>query len=164
MLRITARLSERRPVDERLLLPFEPRSRSRFRAALASGEECAVILGRGGILRDGELLITSDGRVVEVKAAPEVVSKVRSEDARLLARTAYHLGNRHVALQIGPGWLRYLHDHVLDDMVGGLVGWRIVHRTRRSSQRAGLTELTLRPSTTITNLPGKEDHDPGEGP
>jgi urease accessory protein len=45
------------------------------------------------------------------------VSIARTDDALLLARAAYHLGNRHVALQIGPGWLRYLHDRVLDGMV-----------------------------------------------
>ena len=43
-----------------------------------------------------------------------------SGEPRALARAAYHLGNRHVALQIGPGWLRYCHDHVLDDMLRGL--------------------------------------------
>jgi urease accessory protein len=45
---------------------------------------------------------------------------VTSEDAWQLARASYHLGNRHVALQIGRGWVRYQHDHVLDDMVRGL--------------------------------------------
>jgi urease accessory protein len=53
-------------------------------------------------------------------AAPETVSVARSDNPRLLARAAYHLGNRHVALEIGPGWLRYGHDHVLDQMLSGL--------------------------------------------
>jgi urease accessory protein len=55
-----------------------------------------------------------------VGAAPEWVSTLHAPDARLLARVAYHLGNRHVALQIGEGWLRYSHDHVLDEMARGL--------------------------------------------
>ena len=38
---------------------------------------------------------------------------------RTLARASYHLGNRHVALEIGPDWVRYSHDHVLDDMLRG---------------------------------------------
>ena len=63
----------------------------------------------------GGLRATS-GLVVEVRAAPEAVSTARADDALLLARAAYHLGNRHVALQLGPGWLRYPHDHVLDNM------------------------------------------------
>jgi urease accessory protein len=58
--------------------------------------------------------------VIEIVAAREVVSVVTSNDPLQLARAAYHLGNRHVSVQIGPGWLRYQHDHVLDDMVRGL--------------------------------------------
>jgi len=118
MLRITQRLPEPSAagarVDARLVLPFERRSRSRFRARLEGGEEVGVVLARGQILRGGDLLLADDGRVIEVGAAPEQVSTLRAPDARLLARVAYHLGNRHVALQIGEGWLRYAHDHVLD--------------------------------------------------
>jgi urease accessory protein len=55
--------------------------------------------------------------VVEVRGAPERLSVVRSDDALELARAAYHLGNRHVPLQVLRGELRYQHDHVLDDMV-----------------------------------------------
>ena len=124
MLRITQRLPETGAVgariDDRLVLPFELRSRSRFRARLTSGEEVGVVLARGQVLRGGDLLMTDDGRIVEVGAAPEQVSTVRAPDARLLARVAYHLGNRHVSLQIGEGWVRYVHDHVLDAMALGL--------------------------------------------
>ena len=120
MLRILQRLGEPRDAQLQLLLPFELRSRSRFRARRVSGEEVGVQLTRGQILRGGDRLLIEDGRVVEVRAAPESVSTVRTPDARLLARAAYHLGNRHVALQVGDGWLRYGHDHVLDDMVRGL--------------------------------------------
>jgi urease accessory protein len=120
VLRILQRLGEPRDAQLQLLLPFELRSRSRFRARLVSGEGVGVQLTRGQILRGGDRLLIEDGRVVEVRAAPESVSTVRTPDARLLARAAYHLGNRHVALQVGDGWLRYGHDHVLDDMVRGL--------------------------------------------
>jgi urease accessory protein len=130
MLRISQRLAqardaqsgsaESRGAELRLVLPFDLRSRSRFRARLVGGEEVGVMLARGQILRGGDLLLTDDGRVVEVGAAPEWVSTLRADDARLLARVAYHLGNRHVALQIGAGWLRYSHDHVLDEMARGL--------------------------------------------
>ena len=120
MLRILQRLTDTRDAQLQLVLPFELRSRSRFRARLLSGEEVGVQLTRGQILRGGDRLLAEDGRVVEVRAAPESVSTVRTADARLLARAAYHLGNRHVALQVGDGWLRYGHDHVLDEMVRGL--------------------------------------------
>jgi urease accessory protein len=120
MLTISRRLHSPAPSDAQLVLPFELRSRSRFRARLVSGEEVGVILERGQVLRGGDLLQASDGRVVQIAAAPESVSSVRSSDPQQLARAAYHLGNRHVRLQIGDGWLRYRHDHVLDDMVQGL--------------------------------------------
>lgn len=120
MLRISQRLAGPRGAELHLVLPFELRSRSRFRARLVSGEEVGVVLARGQILRGGDLLLTDDGRVVEVGAAPECVSTLRAENSRLLARLAYHLGNRHVALQIGGDWLRYSHDHVLDEMAVGL--------------------------------------------
>jgi urease accessory protein len=120
MLTISQRLQESRAADARLVLPFELRSRSRFRAQLVGGEEVGVILARGQILRGGDLLLAADGRVIEIGAADETVSTVHSAQPRALARAAYHLGNRHVALQIGAGWLRYCHDHVLDEMLQGL--------------------------------------------
>jgi len=105
---------------ERVLrLPFGERSKSRLRAVLDNGEDAGIFLERGSILRGGDLLLTDDGRIVEVKAAEESVSTVHTGDALLMARACYHLGNRHVALEIGAGWLRYQHDHVLDDMLRG---------------------------------------------
>lgn len=103
-----------------LSLPFETRQRSRFRALLDNGTEVAVMLQRGQILRDGEYLCGPGSPVVRVAAAPEPVSEVRSPDPLLLMRASYHLGNRHVPLELASGALRYLHDHVLDDMVRGL--------------------------------------------
>lgn len=127
MLQISRRFTPATPAatvaplaDLKLVLPFEIRSRSRFRARLADGQEVGVIIDRGQILRGGDHLQADDGRIVIVQAAAETVSTVRTTDARELARAAYHLGNRHVALQVGADWLRYQHDHVLDDMVRGL--------------------------------------------
>ena len=120
MLTISQRLQEARKPDGQLILPYEARCRSRLRTKLADGENVAVFLARGPVLRGGELLLTDDGRVIEVRAAPEVVSTVRASEPLQLLRAAYHLGNRHVVLQIGADWLRYLHDHVLDDLVRGL--------------------------------------------
>ena len=91
-----------------------------MRTRLSTGEEAGLMLERGTVLRGGDRLLADDGRVIEVVAAPETVSTVTAAEPASLARAAYHLGNRHVALQIGPGWLRYLHDHVLDEMVIGL--------------------------------------------
>jgi urease accessory protein len=121
MLSITQRWAGgKKSADVQLVLPFQLRSKSRVRTALETGEEVGLVLERGSILRGGDLLVAEDGRLVAVVAAPERVSTVNSTDPLQLLRAAYHLGNRHVALQIGAGWVRYQHDHVLDEMVKGL--------------------------------------------
>lgn len=117
MLEIHTILEQPEQVDAVLTLSFQDRQRSRLRAQLDSGEEVGWMLPRGHVLRDGDCLRAEDGRVIEVRAAPESVSIARTDDPWLLARAAYHLGNRHMPLQIGEGWLRYHHDHVLDHMV-----------------------------------------------
>lgn len=123
MLKIAVKIEpgERPPraAELRLVLPYRERARSRARVTLDNGEEAGLFLERGSVLRGGDLLLADDGRVVRVEAAPETVSTVNTGDALTMARASYHLGNRHVALEIGPGWLRYQHDHVLDDMLRG---------------------------------------------
>ena len=86
----------------RLTLDFEARSKSRLRAKLDDGTDVAVILPRGSQLLPGDRLASADGMVVEVRAASEKVSRVSTDDVHLLTRACYHLGNRHVALQILP--------------------------------------------------------------
>jgi urease accessory protein len=105
---------------ERLTLPFELRQKSRMRCVLDSGEEAGLILERGTVLRGGDLLEAADGRIITVVAAPEPLSVVATTDPVLLARAAYHLGNRHVAVQVKADGLSFLHDHVLDAMLRGL--------------------------------------------
>jgi urease accessory protein len=118
------------------VLPFELRQKSRLRARLASGLEVGLFLERGIVLRGGDLLLADDGTVIEVVAALETVSTVRDSDATRLARAGYHLGNRHVPVEIGSGWLRYGHDHVLDDMVRGL-GLNVVVESAPFEPEAG---------------------------
>lgn len=102
-------------------LTYDDRKRTRLRTRLESGEELAILIPRKTVLRDGDLLRTDSGWIVRVAAAAESLSMVRTgDDACTLARICYHLGNRHVPVEIGPGWVRYQHDHVLDDMVRGL--------------------------------------------
>lgn len=103
-----------------MTLIFELRSKSRQRVKLDSGEDAAITLPRGSQLFPGERLVSECGKVIEVKAGHEKLSVLKSEDRLLLARACYHLGNRHVALQIELNELRYLHDHVLDEMIAGL--------------------------------------------
>jgi urease accessory protein len=104
----------------RLVLPFDARCKSRLRTRLESGEEAGLFLERGTVLRGGDRLRANDGRVVEVIAGDEALIEARCGDPLLLARAAYHLGNRHVPVQVGGGWLRFAADRVLRDMVAGL--------------------------------------------
>ena len=106
--------------SELLVLPFELRCKSRLRTRLDSGEEIGLFLAPGTVLRSGTKLHASDGRIVEVKAASEPLIEVRCDDALLLARAAYHLGNRHVAVEVAPGRLRLQPDSVLAGMLQGL--------------------------------------------
>ena len=103
-----------------LTLPFELRQKSRLRTTLASGEEIALLLPGGTVLRGGDCLRAEDGRLVRVVAKPERVIEVTCNDPAELARAAYHLGNRHVPVQVGAGWLRLGEDHVLHEMLRGM--------------------------------------------
>jgi urease accessory protein len=101
-------------------LTYDQRCKSRQRLILEDGSEAALLLERGTVLADGDRLRADDGTIIAVKAAPETLSAVRTGDPLAVARAAYHLGNRHVPLQILPGEVRYQHDHVLDEMVAAL--------------------------------------------
>ena len=105
---------------EKLVLAFDTRCKSRLRTRLSSGEECGLFLARGTVLRGGDRLLANDGRIVEVIAAPEKLLEAVSGDPLLIAKAAYHLGNRHVAVHLLPGKLRFGADHVLGEMVRGL--------------------------------------------
>jgi len=121
MRRFIERLPDRRTeASDTITLSCEQRTHSRLRVMTDSGGEAGLFLPRGTHLSHGDLLRAEDGVVVEIKAATETVSCASTDDALLLNRACYHLGNRHVPLQIGPGSVRYLHDHVLDDMVRAL--------------------------------------------
>ena len=98
-------------------LTFEARSKSRLLLTLDSGERAALVVERGRVLHGGERVRTEDGREIEIIAAQEALLEASSSDAVLIARAAYHLGNRHIAVQVMPGRLRFLNDHVLGEMV-----------------------------------------------
>ncbi len=103
--------------DAGLTLPFHLRQKSRQRVTLDNGEQAGLFLARGLVLRPGDRLIAEDGFIVGVEAAMEKVSVVRTDDPLKLARACFHLGNRHVPVQINSGQVCYLHDHVLDEML-----------------------------------------------
>jgi urease accessory protein len=119
MLVIESRCSETTHQEE-LSLPFELRQKSRLRTKLKSGEEAGLFLEHGSILRGGDCLRANDGRVVRVVAADEHLMEATCATPFELGRAAYHLGNRHVPVQIGEGWLRFQADEVLAQMLRGL--------------------------------------------
>jgi len=110
-------------VKGQLRLPFDSRQKSRLKAKLASGEEVALMLPRGEILRGGDLVTASDGRVIEVVAEAEKLLHIESDS---LPKAAYHLGNRHVPVQVGEDFLRIAEDHVLEEMLRKL-GAKVSH-------------------------------------
>jgi urease accessory protein len=100
-----------------LKLPFESRQKSRLKTRLVSGEEVGLLLPRGEVLRGGDLVTASDGRVVEIISQEEKVLHIEAGSPRDLAKVAYHLGNRHVPVEVGEGFLRIAEDHVLEEML-----------------------------------------------
>ena len=120
MLKITEKLATPLTPSASLTLPFEKRQKSRLRVSLDNNQEAALMLERGSVLRHGELLRADNGLIIEIRAANEEVAVISTENSFLLARACYHLGNRHVPLQIGEGWLHIQRDHVLEEMVQSL--------------------------------------------
>jgi urease accessory protein len=120
MLIVEKRIAAQAHADAELELAFEERRKVRQRLRLGSGEEVALFLDRGTVLRGGDCLRAQDGRIVRVVAAAEPVMEVRTDDGLLLARAAYHLGNRHCPVEMLQGALRFPSDRVLAEMLVGL--------------------------------------------
>ncbi|WP_434715425.1 urease accessory protein UreE [Paraburkholderia sp. A3RO-2L] len=100
-----------------LTLAYDARCKSRFAATLDSGEEVGVVLPRGTVLRDGDMLVADDGGLVRVIAAPQSVLLVRAPERLTLMRAAYHLGNRHTPVEMTIDALKLEADPVLEDML-----------------------------------------------
>ena len=102
-------------------LDWDQRSKSRFDATDSQGRTLAVFLPRGSVVRGGDVLVAEDGSFIAVKAAAQAVMVVRhcAEHGTPfdLMRAAYHLGNRHVALELQNDHLKLEPDHVLADML-----------------------------------------------
>ena len=115
---LSAVLLKRAPLVE---LDWDVRQKSRFDATDSSGRALGVFLPRGQVVRGGDVLVAEDGSLIAVKAAPQAVLEVRAcaeHGTPLdLLRAAYHLGNRHVQLEVQPDHLKLEPDHVLADML-----------------------------------------------
>ena len=105
----------------RIELDWDTRSKSRFDATDSAGRHLGVFLSRGSVVRGGDVLVAEDGSLVHVQAAPQPVLRVtpcaQHGTALDLPRAAYHLGNRHVALEVRADHLQLEPDSVLADML-----------------------------------------------
>lgn len=117
-------------------MDYDSRTKARLRVKLDNGVEAGIFIDRGKVLKQGDLLSSEQGDIVRVKAAPESVSTVRAGSEKDLLTACYHLGNRHISLEIGSGWLRYLQDHVLDEMVRYL-GLSVTHEIKPFTPQSG---------------------------
>lgn len=109
-----------------LVLAAEERARSRIRLTAEDGTEIQLVLPRGTVLHDGDLLRATGGTLVRIRAKAEPLLTARTNDALTLLRAAYHLGNRHVPAEIGEHHIRILPDPVLAGMLEQL-GLHVVY-------------------------------------
>ncbi|MFD1217396.1 urease accessory protein UreE [Microbulbifer celer] len=110
----------------RLVLNHLQRDKGRLRARACDGSEVRIFLERGKPLQVGEILRSQCGKNIEVCGAEEPVTTARCADWETFSRACYHLGNRHVKLQVGERWLRIVPDHVLEEMLE-LLGLQLQH-------------------------------------
>jgi urease accessory protein len=107
------------PADT-VVLEFDDRHRRRLAMTGTRGLEFLLDLPETVALRGGDALLLEDGRLIEVVAAPEPLIELRGVDPRQMVRLAWHLGNRHLPVQIAGKHLRIRRDHVIEEMVKGL--------------------------------------------
>lgn len=108
------------PIDDVVILDADQRDKGRLKLVSVTGREVRVFLDRGKTLAIGELLRATNGEHVLVQGAMEDLLVAQCNDWRTFARACYHLGNRHVRIQVGELWIRLKPDHVLADMLEGL--------------------------------------------
>ena len=102
-------------------LDWDVRQKSRFDATDSLGRQLGIFLPRGTLVRGGDVLLVEDGSMIRVIAAPQPVLRITAcaahGSAFDLMRAAYHLGNRHVPIELKPDHLKIEPDHVLADML-----------------------------------------------
>jgi urease accessory protein len=107
-----------------LTLDWDVRQKSRFEATDSRGRSVGVFLPRGTVVRGGDVLVAEDGSLIRVEAAAQAVLRITACSVHGspfdLTRAAYHLGNRHVPIELRPDYLQIEPDHVLADMLRAL--------------------------------------------
>lgn len=104
-----------------ITLDWDTRQKSRFDTTDSQGRSLGIFLPRGTVVRGGDVLVAEDGSLILVQAAPQSVLRITACATHGspfdLTRAAYHLGNRHVPIELKPDHLKIEPDHVLADML-----------------------------------------------
>ncbi|MCG8421834.1 MAG: urease accessory protein UreE [Proteobacteria bacterium] len=131
MLKLTERIEapDREPAAGTIELTYDDRKRGRLRTRSTNGQDVGLFLERGQCLQDGDWVGAETGQRFAIKAADEEVVIAVARQPVQLAQICYHLGNRHIPLQIGVYWVRFQPDHVLEDLCR-------IHGLNVSRQRA----------------------------
>jgi urease accessory protein len=137
-------------------LDWDVRQKSRFDATDSTGRQLGVFLPRGTLVRGGDMLVAEDGSLIQVIAAPQpvlVITACTEHGTPFdLTRAAYHLGNRHVPIELKPDHLKIEPDHVLADML------RAMHLTVREATQAFEPEGGAYSSTGHSHAAGDHGH------
>lgn len=138
-------------------LDWDVRQKSRFDATDSQGRQLGVFLPRGTVVRGDDVLVAADGSLIKVLAAPQPVLVITAcpehGSAFDLTRAAYHLGNRHVPIELRPDHLKIEPDHVLADML------RAMQLTVRAATEAFEPEGGAYSATSHSHAPGEHGHD-----
>ncbi len=137
-------------------LDWDVRQKSRFDATDSQGRALGVFLPRGTLVRGDDVLVAEDGSLIRVIAAPQPVLVITAcaehGSAFDLTRAAYHLGNRHVPIELKPDHLKIEPDHVLADML------RAMHLTVREATQAFEPEGGAYSSAGHGHAHGDQEH------
>lgn len=136
MLIFTNRVDHTHDYNHTITLEYDSRKKARLKTKSDNGEEVGLMLPRGMVLRGGDCLKSDAGLIAMIIAAPEEVSVVSNSNQLLLAKACYHIGNRHMPLQIEDDFLAYQKDHVLDEMVLSL-GLAVTYAMRAFEPESG---------------------------
>lgn len=128
-------------------LDWDMRQKSRFAVQDDAGRQLAVVLPRGQVLRGGDILVAEDGSLIAVHAAAQRVLRVTASDMHGLLRAAYHLGNRHIPVEVGRDYLQLEDDPVLHDML------------QRIGARVNVTEAPFEPEAGAYGGGHRHGHD-----
>ena len=109
-------------IVDRIVLDSNDRHRRRMAMRGVGGTAFLLDLGEATVLDDGDVLVLEDGRLIWIEAAPEALLEIRAPSPLALKRLIWHIGNRHIAAEIGSDAVWIAHDHVLAEMVRGLGG------------------------------------------